>query len=172
MALIKTVNNISPKISKSVYIADNATILGDVTIGEKSSVWFNTVLRGDVNSIYIGKNVNIQDGTVIHCTYNKSKVKLGNNISIGHNAIIHGCTIEDNVLIGMGAIIMDNAVIQKNSIVAAGSVVPAGKLIKSNSIYKGIPAKRFKSLDKIEAEKIIVNSAKNYVMYSSWYKEN
>ena len=169
MALIKTVNNISPKISKSVYIADNATIVGDVTIGEKSSVWFNTVLRGDVNSIYIGKNVNIQDGTVIHCTYNKSKVKLGDNISIGHNAIIHGCTIEDNVLIGMGAIIMDNAVIQKNSIVAAGSVVTKETVVRSGTIFAGIPAKMYKEIDEKTIKKMNQDMSENYIIYSSWY---
>mgnify|MGYP001160834613 FL=1 len=169
MALIKTVNNISPKISKSVYIADNATIIGDVLIGENSSVWFNTIIRGDVNSIVIGDNVNIQDGVVIHCTYKKSKVILGNNVSIGHNAIIHGCKIEDNVLIGMGAIIMDNAVVKKNSIVAAGSVVTKGTVVKSGTIFSGIPAKLKMKIDEKSTNEMTKKITENYILYSSWY---
>ena len=169
MALIKTVNNISPKISNSVYIADNATIIGDVFIGKNSSVWFNTVIRGDVNSIVIGDNVNIQDGVVIHCTYEKSKVILGNNVSIGHNAIIHGCNIEDNVLIGMGAIIMDNAVVKKNSIVAAGSVVTKGTIVKSGTIFSGIPAKLKMKIDEKSTNEMTKKIAENYILYSSWY---
>ena len=169
MALIKTVNNISPKISKSVYIADNATIIGDVFIGENSSVWFNTIIRGDVNSIVIGNNVNIQDGVVIHCTYKKSKVILGNNVSIGHNAIIHGCTIEDNVLIGMGAIIMDNAVVKRNSIVAAGSVVTKWTIVKSGTVFSGIPAKLKMKIDEKSTSEMNKKIAENYILYSSWY---
>tara|TARA_Y100000589_G_scaffold68266_1_gene59935 strand:- start:787 stop:1305 length:519 start_codon:yes stop_codon:yes gene_type:complete len=172
MPLITSVRGKKPTIHQNVFIAANASIIGDVCIGSESSIWYNAVLRGDVNKIKIGKRVNIQDGTIIHCTYKKSSTVIANNVTVGHNAILHGCIIQNNVLVGMGAIIMDNAIIESNTIIAAGSIVPAGKLIKSNSIYKGIPAKRFKSLDKIEAEKIIVNSAKNYVMYSSWYKEN
>ena len=169
MALIKTVNNMYPKISKSVYIADNAAIIGDVFIGENSSVWFNTVIRGDVNSIVIGNNVNIQDGVVVHCTYKKSKVTLGNYISIGHNAIIHGCTIEDNVLIGMGAIIMDNAIVKKNSIVAAGSVVTKGTVVKSGTVFSGIPAKLKMEIDEKSTCEMTKKIAENYILYSSWY---
>ena len=172
MPLITSVLGKKPTIHHNVFIAANASIIGDVCIGSESSIWYNAVLRGDVNKIKIGKRVNIQDGTIIHSTYKKSSTVIANNVTVGHNAILHGCIIKNNVLVGMGAIIMDNAIIESNTIIAAGSIVPPGKLIKSNSIYKGAPAKHFKSLDKIEAEKIIVNTAKNYVMYSSWYKEN
>ena len=170
MALIKTVNNISPKISKSVYIADNATILGDVTIGEKTSVWFNTVLRGDVNSIYIGKNVNIQDGSVIHATFKKSSTSIGDYVSVGHNAIIHGCTINDFVLIGMGSIVMDNAIINSNTIIAAGSVILENTDVEPNSIYGGTPAKKIKDINQSRSKKEIERISKNYLIYSSWYK--
>ena len=172
MPLITSVRGKKPTIHQNVFVADNASIIGDVCIGSESSIWYNAVLRGDVNKIKIGKRVNIQDGAIIHCTYKKSSTVIANNVTVGHNAILHGCIIKNNVLVGMGAIIMDNAIIESNTIIAAGSIVPPGKLIKSNSIYKGAPAKHFKSLDKIDAKKIIVNSAKNYVKYSSWYKEN
>ena len=170
MALIKTVNNISPKISKSVYIADNATIIGDVFIGENSSVWFNTVIRGDVNSIVIGDNVNIQDGVVIHCTYKKSKVTLGNNVSIGHNAIVHGCKIHDNVLVGMGSIVMDHCEIGSNSIVAAGAVVIQNTIVPPGTVFAGIPAKKIKDIDINLQKNEIERIAQNYIMYSSWFK--
>ena len=169
MALIKTVNKFTPIISSNVFLADNAVIIGDVSIGKNSSVWFNSVIRGDVNSIVIGENVNVQDGAVIHCTFKKSKTLLGNNISIGHNAIVHGCTIEDNVLIGMGAIIMDNAVVMKNSIVAAGSVVTKGTIVKSGTVFSGIPAKLKSEIDEKSIYEMTNKMAENYILYSSWY---
>lgn len=169
MALIKSLNNYHPIISRDVFLANNATVIGDVRIGEYSSVWFNAVIRGDVNSIIIGSKVNIQDGVVIHCTYKKTTTVIGNNVSIGHNAIIHGCTLEDNVLIGMGAIIMDGAVIQKNSIVAAGSVITKDTLVKSGSIYGGIPGKLIKKMSEEEIANLTYGIADNYVKYSSWY---
>ena len=157
MALIKSVNNISPTIASNVFLAETATIIGDVSIGKASSVWYNTVLRGDVNSITIGEKVNVQDGSIIHCTFKKSKVHIGNNVSIGHKSIIHGCKIGDNVLIGMGAIIMDHAIIESNSIVAAGSVVT--KNTKPWTIYAGAPAKPIKSRD----SKRIIESTKQLI---------
>ena len=166
MALIKTVNKFTPIISSNVFLADNAVIIGDVSIGKNSSVWFNSVIRGDVNSIVIGENVNVQDGAVIHCPFKKSKTLLGNNISIGHNAIVHGCTIEDNVLIGMGAIIMDNAVVMKNSIVAAGSVVTKGTIVKSGTVFSGIPAKLKSEIDEKSIYEMTNKMAENYILYS------
>ena len=140
MPLIKSINNITPKILEGVFLADNAVVVGDVIIGKESSVWFNTVIRGDVNSIIIGNSVNIQDGVVVHCTYQKTKTIIGDNVSIGHNAIIHGCEIRNNVLIGMGAIIMDNVIIEENSIIAAGAVLTKGTYVKSGSLFAGVPA--------------------------------
>jgi carbonic anhydrase/acetyltransferase-like protein (isoleucine patch superfamily) len=171
MALIKTCRNISPKIADDVWLADNATIVGDVTIAKGCSVWFSAVVRGDVNSIVIGENVNIQDGAVIHCTYEKTKVNIGKNVSIGHNALVHGCTIEENVLIGMGSIIMDNVHIHSNVIVAAGAVVLENTVIESNSIYAGVPAKKVKDLSPDLFENEVSRIAKNYKMYSSWFKD-
>lgn len=171
MALIKTCRNKTPEIANDVWLADNATIVGDVKMGKGCSVWFSAVVRGDVNSIVIGENVNIQDGAVIHCTYEKTKVNIGRNVSIGHNALVHGCTIEENVLIGMGAIIMDNVHIHSNVIIAAGAVVLENTVIESNTIFAGVPAKKVKDLSpelfKNEVERI----AKNYKMYSSWFKD-
>ena len=169
MALIKSLNNLHPIIASDVFLADNATIIGDVSIGKRSSVWFNSTIRGDVNSIVIGNNVNIQDGVVVHCTYQKTNTVIGNNISIGHNAIIHGCKIEDNVLIGMGVIIMDGALIQKNSIVAAGSVIIKNTVVKSGSVFAGIPAKLIKTISQEEINVLTNNMADNYIKYSSWY---
>ena len=140
MPLIKSINNITPKILEGVFLADNAVVVGDVIIGKQSSVWYNTVIRGDVNSIIIGNSVNIQDGVVVHCTYQKTKTIIGDNVSIGHNAIIHGCEIRNNVLIGMGAIIMDNVIIEENSIIAAGAVLTKGTYVKSGSLFAGVPA--------------------------------
>ena len=169
--LIKSVNGKSPNIPADCYIADNATIIGDVTFGENCSVWFNAVIRGDVNSIVTGNKVNIQDGAVIHCTYLKHATIIGNNVSIGHNAIVHGCKIDDNVLIGMGAIVMDNCLIKSNSIVAAGAVVTQNTIIESGSIWAGVPAKKVKDIDQSEFAGEIDRIATNYVMYASWLKD-
>jgi gamma-carbonic anhydrase len=170
MALIKSLNNKTPKIGENCYLSETATIVGDVEIGDNCSVWFNAVIRGDVHYIKIGNKVNIQDGAIIHATYKKSPTNIGNNVSIAHNAIVHGCTIKDNVLIGMGAIIMDDAVINKNSIIAAGSVVTAKTIVETGAVYAGIPAVKIKDADinliKNEVERI----ANNYITYASWYK--
>ena len=169
MPLIKSINNITPKILEGVFLADNTVVIGDVIIGKESSVWFNTVIRGDVNSIIIGNSVNIQDGVVVHCTYQKTKTIIGDNVSIGHNAIIHGCEIRNNVLIGMGAIIMDNVVIEENSIIAAGAVLTKGTYVKSGSLFAGVPAKFKRSLFEEEIENSIIKTAENYKKYLSWY---
>ena len=169
MALIKSVKGAKPNIGRNNYLAENATIVGDVTTGNNCSIWFSSVLRGDVNSIILGNQVNIQDGAVVHCTYKKFNTVLGNNISIGHNAVIHGCKINDNVLIGMGAIILDGAIIEKNTIIAAGSVV--NKDLKTGFIYAGVPAKKVKELKEEEIKKLNQNLSKNYVMYSSWFND-
>jgi carbonic anhydrase/acetyltransferase-like protein (isoleucine patch superfamily) len=168
--LIKEVNGKFPKIPNDCYIAENATIVGDVVLGTNCSVWFNAVIRGDVNSIVIGDKVNIQDGAVIHCTYQKHPTNIGNNVSIGHNAIVHGCTIKDNVLIGMGAIVMDNCVIESNSIVAAGSVITQNTVVESGCIYAGVPAKKVKDIDQSDFAGEIERISNNYVMYSGWFK--
>ena len=159
-----------PQNSGENWVAPNATIIGDVTTGNECSFWFNAVIRGDVNSIHMGNKVNIQDGAVIHATYEKTKVSLGNNVSIGHNALIHGCTIEDNVLVGMGAIVMDNCHIEENCIIAAGAVLLEGTRVESGSIYAGVPAKKVKTLTKELFEGEVKRIANNYVMYSSWFK--
>lgn len=170
MALIKAVNGISPQIKDSCYLAENATIVGDVIMGEECSVWFNAVIRGDVNSIRMGNKVNVQDGAVIHCTYQKTKTNIGNNVSIGHNALVHGCTIGDNVLIGMGAIVMDNCYIGTNTIIAAGAVVLENTKVESNSVYAGVPAKKVKDINPELSKDEIERIANNYVTYSSWFK--
>ena len=169
--LIKSVNGKSPVIPEDCYVAENATIIGDVTMGHSCSVWFNAVVRGDVHFIKIGDKVNIQDGAIIHCTYQKHPTIIGNNVSIGHNAIVHGCTVHDNVLIGMGAIVMDNCVIESNSIVAAGAVVTQNTIVESGSIYAGVPAKKVKDIDQSDFAGEISRIANNYVMYSGWLKE-
>ncbi len=171
MALIKEVKGHLPKIGTGCFLADNATIVGDVVMGDNCSVWFNAVVRGDVHYIRIGNNVNIQDGAIIHCTYQKAPVNIGNNVSIAHGAIIHGCTIKDNVLIGMGAIIMDDAVIESNSIIAAGAIVSKNTIVTSGSVYGGVPAKKLKEIDKKLVEGEIERIAKSYSLYASWYKE-
>jgi len=168
--VIKEVRGKAPQIPNDCFIAENATIVGDVTMGEQCSVWFNAVLRGDVNYIKLGNKVNIQDGAVIHCTYKKYPTIMGNNVSVGHNAIVHGCTIHDNVLIGMGSIVMDNCVVHSNSIVAAGAVVTQNTVIESGSIYAGIPAKKVKDISKELSSGEIDRIAENYVEYSSWFK--
>jgi carbonic anhydrase/acetyltransferase-like protein (isoleucine patch superfamily) len=170
MALIKECRGFEPQFGEDCYLAENATVVGDVIMGDQCSVWFNTVLRGDVNSIRIGNKVNIQDGAVLHCTYEKTKVTLGNNVSIGHNALVHGCTVEDNVLIGMGAIVMDNCYIESNCIIAAGAVLLEGTRVENGSVYAGIPAKKVKTLTKELFEGEVQRIANNYVMYSSWFK--
>ena len=170
MSIILPVKGIMPQIPESCFIAPNATIVGDVVIGEDCSIWFNAVVRGDVNSIRIGNKVNIQDGACLHCTYEKTQVHIGNNVSIGHNALVHGCTIADDVLIGMGAIVMDNVQIGSGSIIAAGAVVLENTVVEPGCIYAGVPAKMVKkvseSLQKQEIERI----SNNYLMYSKWFK--
>jgi len=171
MALLKSVRGHEPIIGENCYMAENSTIVGNVTIGNDCSIWFNAVLRGDVNSIKIGNQVNIQDGAVIHGTFEKHPTNIGNLVSIAHGAIIHGCTIHDSVLIGMGAIVMDGAIVESNSIVAAGAVVTQGTYIKSGSVYAGSPAKLMKEISTELLEGQINRIAKSYAMYSSWYKE-
>jgi carbonic anhydrase/acetyltransferase-like protein (isoleucine patch superfamily) len=171
MAFILTINDKTPKIGNNCFVAPNATIVGEVTMGDDCSIWFNAVVRGDVHYIKMGNKVNVQDGAVIHCTYQKNPTNIGDNVSIGHNAIVHGCTVHDNVLIGMGAIVMDRCVVNSNSIIAAGSVVLEGTVVEPGSIYAGVPAKKVKD---ISAEKIsgeIDRIANNYVKYASWFKD-
>ncbi|WP_299130854.1 gamma carbonic anhydrase family protein [uncultured Winogradskyella sp.] len=171
MPIIKPIRGIHPQISEDCFIADNATIVGEVTIGQNCSVWFNAVIRGDVHFIKIGDKVNIQDGVVIHATYQKSPTTIGNNVSIGHNAIIHGCTIKDNVLIGMGSIIMDDCIVESNSIIAAGAVLTKNTIVESGSIYAGTPAKKIKDISEALISGEINRIANNYVKYSSWFKD-
>jgi len=171
MPLIKAVKDKTPTFGKNCYLAENSTIVGDVVMGDDCSVWFQAVVRGDVNSIIIGNKVNIQDGAVIHCTYQKTKTLIGNNVSIGHRAIVHGCTIHDNVLVGMGAIVMDNAVVEENVLIAAGAVVLENAHLESGFIYAGVPAKKLKKLSAEVFKDSIERIANNYVMYSDWFKE-
>ena len=170
MPVILPVKGVLPEIPESCFVAPNATIVGDVIMGAECSVWFNAVVRGDVNSIRMGHKVNIQDGACIHATYEKTKVHIGNNVSIGHNAIVHGCTIHDNVLVGMGAIIMDNAVVGSNSIIAAGAVVLENTQIEAGSIYAGVPAKKVKNISEELIKGEIERIANNYTMYRSWFR--
>ncbi|MBO73222.1 MAG: gamma carbonic anhydrase family protein [Flavobacteriales bacterium] len=169
MALIKEVRGFIPKIGSDSYLAENATIVGEVICGKQCSFWFNSVVRGDVNYIKMGDKVNVQDGAVIHGTYEKSPTNIGNNVSIGHQAMVHGCTIKDNVLVGMGAIIMDDCVIGENSIIAAGAVLSARTIVEPGSVYAGVPAKKIKDTDQKLVEGEINRIANNYVKYSSWY---
>ncbi|MBK5280395.1 MAG: gamma carbonic anhydrase family protein [Bacteroidia bacterium] len=169
MAIIKTIKGITPKFGSNCYLAENAVVVGEVVMGNNCTVWFNAVVRGDVNSITIGNNSNIQDGAVIHCTYQKSKTIIGNNVSIAHNAVVHGCTVEDNVLIGMGAIVMDDAVIGSGSVIAAGAIVLPGTKIEPGTIYAGMPAKYIKDVGP-EMKETIARTAKNYPVYAEWYK--
>jgi carbonic anhydrase/acetyltransferase-like protein (isoleucine patch superfamily) len=170
MPIILPVKGIHPVIPEDCFVAPNATIVGEVTMGNECSIWFNAVVRGDVNSITMGNRVNVQDGAVLHCTYEKTKVVIGNNVSIGHNALVHGCTIGDNVLVGMGAIVMDNVVIGANSLIAAGAVVLENTVIESGSLYAGVPAKKIKNLSPELFEGEVMRIANNYTMYSSWFK--
>ena len=171
MALIRSVRGVQPVFGKNCFLADNATIIGDVVMGDDCSIWFNTVLRGDVNSISIGNKTNIQDGAVIHCTYQKTKTIIGNNVSIGHNAIVHGCKLEDNVLVGMGAIIMDHAVIGACSLIAAGAVVLENTIVEPGSVYAGVPAKRVKAMDPKLMEDTVKRISDNYIKYADWYRQ-
>ncbi len=171
MALIKSVKGKTPIFGNDVYLAENATLVGEVEMGDNCSVWYSAVVRGDVNSIKIGNKVNIQDGAVLHCTYKKAATIIGNNVSVGHNALVHGCEIKDNVLIGMGAIVMDGVVVESNSIVAAGTVVLEGTHIESGSIYAGVPAKKVKDLNEEQTARLIEGISDNYVLYSSWFKD-
>lgn len=171
MALIKECRGFVPQFGEDCYLAENATVVGDVIMGSECSVWFNAVVRGDVNSIRMGNRVNVQDGAVIHCTYEKTKVNLGNHVSIGHNSLVHGCTVEDNVLIGMGSIVMDDCYIEANSIIAAGAVLLEGTRVESWSIYAGVPAKKVKTLSPELFAGEVQRISNNYVMYSGWFKE-
>ena len=171
MPIIKAVKGKHPQIPEDCYIAENATIVGEVSVGIECSIWFNAVIRGDVHYIKIGNKVNIQDGAVIHATYQKSPTTIGNNVSIGHNAIVHGCTIHNNVLVGMGSIIMDDCVVESNSIIAAGAVVTKNTRVESGSIYAGVPAKKVKDISQELISGEIDRIANNYVKYSGWFKE-
>jgi carbonic anhydrase/acetyltransferase-like protein (isoleucine patch superfamily) len=169
MAIVKAVRGHEPRFGSNCFLAENATVVGEVVMGDHCTVWFNAVVRGDVHSITIGNNTNIQDGAVIHCTYQKAKTVIGNNVSIAHNAVVHGCTIEDNVLIGMGAIVMDDAVIGSDSVIAAGAVVLPGTIVEPGSIYAGMPAKKVKDTSD-EMREVIRRTARNYPMYAEWFK--
>jgi carbonic anhydrase/acetyltransferase-like protein (isoleucine patch superfamily) len=171
MALILECRGSHPKHGDNCWFAPNATIVGDVIMGDECSVWFSAVVRGDVNSIRMGNKVNIQDGAVIHCTYEKTKVSLGNNVSIGHNALVHGCTVEDNVLIGMGSIVMDDCYIEANCIIAAGAVLLEGTRVESWSIYAGVPAKKVKTLSPELFAGEVQRIANNYLKYAGWFKD-
>ena len=171
MPVILPVKGVLPTMGDNCFIAPNATIVGDVIMGDDCSIWFNAVIRGDVNSIRMGNKVNVQDGAVIHCTYEKTKAIIGNNVSIGHNAIVHGCVIADNVLVGMGAIVMDNVKIGSNCIIAAGAVVLENTVIEPGCIYAGVPAKKVKDIPQELISGEINRIANNYLMYSSWFKD-
>lgn len=171
MALIKPLRGFTPQIGKDCFLADNATVIGDVVIGNECSIWFNTVLRGDVNSIRIGDRVNIQDGTVLHTLYQKSTIEIGNDVSVGHNVTLHGCKIHDLALIGMGAVVMDDAVVGEGALVAAGSVVLSRTQIGPNELWGGAPAKFIKMVDPATSRELNQKIARNYLMYSTWYEE-
>jgi gamma-carbonic anhydrase len=169
MAYVKNVRGYAPKFGNNCFLAETAVVVGEVSMGDNCTVWFNAVVRGDVHSITIGNNTNIQDGVVIHCTYQRAKTVIGNNVSIAHNAVVHGCTIEDNVLVGMGAIIMDDTVVGANSVIAAGAVVLPNTIIEPGSVYAGVPAKRVKDTSD-EMKEVILRTARNYPMYAEWFK--
>ncbi len=171
MGLIKKIEGKEPKLGKDCWHAETAVLIGEVVCGDECTFWYGAIVRADVNFIHMGNRVNIQDGAVIHCTYQKCGTTIGNNVSVGHNAIVHGCTVHDNVLIGMGAIVMDNAVVGENSIIAAGAVVLENTIVEPNSIYAGVPAKKVKSLDPEKGGALISRTAANYVKYASWFKE-
>jgi carbonic anhydrase/acetyltransferase-like protein (isoleucine patch superfamily) len=169
--LIKSVRGYTPAYGSDCFFAENATVIGDVILGDGVSVWYQAVIRGDVNAIRIGNKVNIQDGVVIHATFETAPTHIGNNVSIGHNAIVHGCTLQDNVLVGMGSIVMDNCVIGSNSIIAAGAVVTQNTIVAPGSIYAGVPARKIKDIDSDIQQNEIERIAKNYILYASWFKE-
>jgi carbonic anhydrase/acetyltransferase-like protein (isoleucine patch superfamily) len=168
--IIKELNGVMPKFGEDCFFAENAVVVGDVVMGDQCSIWYNAVIRGDVHFIRMGNKVNIQDGAVVHCTYQKSPTSIGNNVSVGHNAIVHGCTIHDNVLVGMGAIVMDDCIVESNSIIAAGAVVTQGTRVEAGTIYAGIPAKKVKDISRELISGEIERIANNYVKYSGWYK--
>lgn len=170
MALIRALLGKTPQIGEGTFLAETATVIGDVQMGTECSIWYNAVIRGDVNSIDLGNRVNVQDNVMLHCTYERFPLKIGDNVSIGHNAIVHGCTVEDNVLIGMGAIVMDDCLVESNSIIGAGSVVIQGTHIKSGEVWAGIPARKIKDISSELLEDEVHRIAQNYVKYSSWYK--
>lgn len=169
--MIKTINGKTPRIGEDCYIAENATIVGDVVMGNQCSIWFNAVLRGDVHFIKMGNKVNVQDGAVVHCTYLKSPTTIGNNVSIGHNAIVHGCTVHDNVLIGMGSIVMDDCIVESNSIIAAGAVVTKGTHVPKGTVFAGMPARKIKDISTDLSVGEVERIANAYVKYSGWFKE-
>lgn len=171
MANILTVLGKHPQFGKHCFVAPNATIVGDVVMGDDCSVWFNAVIRGDVHYIKMGNKVNVQDGAVIHCTYQKNPTEIGNNVSIGHNALVHGCTLHDNVLIGMGSIVMDRCVVHSNSIIAAGAVLLEGTIVEAGSIYAGVPAKKVKDISQELIHGEIERISNNYIKYASWYSD-
>jgi len=170
MGIIKSVRGFTPRFGENCFVADGAVVVGEVVMGDNCTVWFNAVVRGDVHSITIGNNTNIQDGAIVHCTYQRAKVVIGSNVSIAHNAIVHGCTVEDNVLIGMAAVIMDDAVIGSGSVIAAGAVVLPGTKVEPGSVYAGVPAKRVKDVGE-EMKAVIARTARNYPMYAEWFKD-
>ena len=170
MAIIKSLRGCTPEFGVECFLADNAVVVGEVKMGNYCTVWFNAIIRGDVHSILIGDYTNVQDGAIIHCTYQKAKTVIGSNVSIAHGAIVHGCTIEDNVLIGMGAILMDDAIIGRESVIAAGAVVLPGTHVEPGSIYAGTPAKRIKDIG-ADMKEVILKTARNYPMYADWYKQ-
>lgn len=172
MALIKSVRGFTPKIGEDCFLAENATIIGDVEIGQGCSIWFGTVLRGDVNSIRVGNGTNIQDGSVIHTLYQRSVTVIGDNVSIGHNVTIHGAEIQDNALVGMGSVVLDHAVVGKGAIVAAGSVVTGKTIIGDGELWAGVPAKFIKKVDPAQSAELNQRIARDYHMYASWYSEN
>lgn len=171
MALIKTIRGFTPKFGKGCYLAESATIIGDVIMGDQCSIWFNSVIRGDVHYVRIGNKVNVQDGAVIHCTYETAPTNIGNNVSIAHNAIVHGCTVGDNVLIGMNAVIMDNAKIGSNTIIAAGSIVLENTEVEPGSVYGGVPARKIKAIGKEHVKNLLDRISDNYIKYAGWYRE-
>lgn len=171
MGLVRTVNGLTPSMGSDCFLAETAVVIGDVVMGEQCSVWYNAVVRGDVNSIRIGHRANIQDGAVLHCTYQRTTLTIGDDVSIGHNAIVHGCTVKDKVLIGMGAIVMDNAVIGEGSVIAAGAVILEGTVVPPGSLMAGVPAKRIRDVGEDLSKNEIERIARNYLMYAGWFKQ-
>ena len=170
MAIIKPIHNILPQFGENCFLAENAVVVGDVVMGDDCSVWFHAVVRGDVHYIRMGNKVNVQDGAIIHCTYQRAPTVIGNNVSIGHRAIVHGCTLHDNVLVGMGAIVMDHAVVEENVLIAAGAVVLENTRLESGHIYAGVPAKKVKAISEDTFKDTIERIANNYILYAGWYR--